>query len=111
VVTSARDVGVDAVAGDAAHAPANADAHASLRLTLLTRAYCHLCDHMRDALRPLADAAGARIDEIDVDAHAVLEARFGERVPVLLLGDVDGRELCHYHLDAARVAQALASVR
>jgi hypothetical protein len=111
VVTPARDVGVDAVAGDAARAPANADPRASLRLTLLTRAYCHLCDQMRDAVRPLADAAGARIDEIDVDAHAALEARFGERVPVLLLGDVDGRELCHNHLDAARVAQALASVR
>ena len=83
----------------------------ALTLTLLVRAYCHLCDHMRDALRPLAAAAGAQVVEIDVDAHAELEARFGERVPVLLQGSVDGRELCHYHLDAARVAQALADAR
>ena len=87
------------------------DGQAGPRLTLLIRAYCHLCDQMRDALRPLADAAGAHIDEIDVDAHAALEARFGERVPVLLLGDVGGRELCHYYLDVTRVAQALASAQ
>ena len=64
---------------------------AHCRLTLLTRAYCHLCDHMRDALQPLAAAEGARVDELDVDADPALEARFGDRVPVLLLGDVDGR--------------------
>ena len=71
------------------------------RLTLLTRAYCHLCDTMRDALGPLALAHGATVQEIDVD---------GELVPVLLHGDVDqGQVLCHYHLDRARVVQALTS--
>jgi hypothetical protein len=56
---------------------------------------------MRAELAPLADAAGARITEIDV------EARFGDLVPVLLLGSIDGVELCHYRLDRRRVAQAL----
>ncbi len=88
-----------------------AHTQAHRRLTLLIRAYCHLCDQMRDALQPLAAAAGAHVDEIDVDADPALEARFGDRVPVLLLGDLDGRELCHYHLDAAQVAQALASAQ
>ena len=63
---------------------------------------------MRDALAPLAAAAGARVIEIDVDAHAALEARYGDLVPVLLQGGIDGREVCHYHLDRARVAQALS---
>jgi glutaredoxin-like protein DUF836 len=81
------------------------------QLTLLVRAYCHLCDEMRAAVQPLAVAAGAAIVELDVDAHPALEARFGERVPVLLLGSIDGVELSHYRLDAGRVADALKSAR
>ncbi len=80
------------------------------RLTLLTRAYCHLCDTMRDALLPLAMSHGATVQELDVDADPALETAFGELVPVLLQGDVDdGLVLCHYHLDRARVLAALTS--
>ncbi|HET7134613.1 MAG TPA: glutaredoxin family protein, partial [Casimicrobiaceae bacterium] len=35
-------------------------------LTLLSRAYCHLCDDMREALAPLAIRAGAHVVELDV---------------------------------------------
>jgi len=80
-------------------------------LTLLVRAYCHLCDDMREALVPLAAKAGVTIVEFDVDADALLEGRFGDRVPVLLQGGVDGRELCHFTLDRQRVLQALADAR
>jgi hypothetical protein len=80
-------------------------------LTLLVRAYCHLCDEMRAALAPLALRAGATIVELDVDADSRLEATFGDRVPVLLLGGIGGRELCHYTLDPERVAQALAAAK
>ena len=44
---------------------------------------------------------------IDVDADPSAEARFGDLVPVLLLGSIDGVELCHYRLDRTRVARAL----
>ena len=82
----------------------------AIQLTLLTRAYCHLCDDMAHALAPIAAQHRARVEQIDVDAHPALEAAHGDRVPVLFLGLVEaGVELCHYHLDAARVAQALAS--
>ena len=79
----------------------------SVHLTLLVRAYCHLCDDMRAELAPLADAAGVRIIEIDVDADPSMEVRFGDLVPVLLHGSIDGIELCHYRLDTARVENAL----
>ena len=80
------------------------------RLTFLTRAYCHLCDTMRDALMPLAAAHGAKVREFDVDADPALEAAYGDLVPVVLFGDVDdGQVLCHYHLDRARVVAALTS--
>ena len=81
-----------------------------MRLTLLTRAYCHLCDEMRDALAPLLAGRGVEVVELDVDAHPPLEAQWGDKVPVLLDGDaMTGREVCHYHLDRDALARALAS--
>ena len=81
-----------------------------LQLTLLSRAYCHLCDDLRDALAPIAARHCATVAELDVDDDPVLEAKFGDRVPVLLQGDPDdGVELCHFHLDRVRVEAALAA--
>jgi hypothetical protein len=82
-------------------------APSDVTLTLLVRAYCHLCDEMRDALLPLAAANGVALEEIDVDSDPRLEARWGDKVPVLLAGNV---ELCHYRLDGAAVASHLACV-
>jgi hypothetical protein len=82
--------------------------HRTVTLTLLIRAYCHLCDDMRAALAPLLAGRSITVVELDVDADASLEARYGELVPVLILGDPDGgTELCHYHLDAEAVRAAL----
>ena len=81
------------------------------RLTLLSRAYCHLCDEMEAALAPLAAAHGAVVTTLDVDADPALEEAWGAFVPVLLLGSAaDGVELCHYRLDAARVVAALSGI-
>ncbi|MET0917881.1 MAG: glutaredoxin family protein [Burkholderiales bacterium] len=80
-----------------------------LKLTLLTRAYCHLCDEMLAAVRPLAAARGATVAVVDVDTDPTLERAYGELVPVLFAGDPEtGIELCHYHLDPARVERALS---
>jgi Glutaredoxin-like domain (DUF836) len=78
-----------------------------LRLTLLVRAYCHLCDEMRAAVAPWAAAQCCEVDEIDVDADSVLEARWGGLVPVLLAGE---RELCHYRFDPAALGAFVAAV-
>ncbi|MFO1324063.1 MAG: glutaredoxin family protein [Burkholderiales bacterium] len=78
-------------------------------LTLLSRGYCHLCEEMRDALAPLAERFHATVVEIDVDAFPELEATYGDRVPMLLLGTpAEGVELCRYRLDAKAVTDALA---
>jgi glutaredoxin len=75
----------------------------SVRLTLLVRAYCHLCDDMRMALAEhVPDVA---VLEIDVDADAALEARWGAQVPVLL---AEGQEVCHYRLDTRALDAILA---
>jgi len=78
-----------------------------VRLTLLSRAYCHLCDEMRQALQPLLAAHAVALDVIDVDAHGDLEARWGDKIPVLLAGT---RELCHYRLDRGAVTAWLAGI-
>jgi hypothetical protein len=41
---------------------------------------------MRDALAPLAARFGWAIDELDIDADAMLEKQWSESVPVLLVG-------------------------
>ena len=76
-------------------------------LTLIVRAYCHLCDEMRAALLPLARAAGMGVREVDVDSDPALEARWGDAVPVLLAGE---RELCRYRIDRAAVAAFLGGI-
>jgi hypothetical protein len=55
---------------------------------------------MRDALAPLATRFGWAVEEIDIDADAILEKRWSDSVPVLLFGE---RELCRYRIDAAAV--------
>ena len=66
-------------------------------LRVLSRSWCHLCDELLEALAPIAARHNARVEVIDVDSDAQLEARWGELVPVVLTEDQ--QHLCHYHLD------------
>ncbi len=78
------------------------------RLTLYGRGYCHLCDEMLAALEPLRREFSIDVDLVDVDCDAALEQRYGSLVPVLVHA---GAELCHYHLDAAKVRAYLVKIR
>lgn len=82
---------------------------ATVRFTLYSRSYCHLCDDMLAALLAM-QSGGLRIDVdvVDVDADEALVARFDELVPVLY-GDLAQAELCHYFLDEAAVRHYLAA--
>lgn len=67
---------------------------------------------MLSALEILRGEAGVthfEIEVIDVDADPDLEAKYNELVPVLV--DGNGRELCHYFLDAAKVREYLGTIR
>jgi len=78
-------------------------------LTLLTRAYCSLCDEMQREAALVAQRAGLRLDVIDIDARDDLLPEWDTRVPVLFLGrPAPEHELCHYTLDPARVHEAIA---
>ena len=78
------------------------------RLTVFSRAWCHLCDDLLAALGPVCEELGADIEVVDVDSQPEFEKAYGERVPVVLGG---GAELCHYFLDAAAVRAYLLNFR
>lgn len=60
-----------------------------MRLTLFQRDDCQLCDQ---ALELLARIRAPDFESVFIDDDAALEARYGERVPVLREED-GGREL------------------
>ena len=76
------------------------------RLVILARSWCHLCDDMVEALRPVAAELGEIFEVLDVDAHEDLVAEWDELVPVLL---ADGRHVCHYHFDEAALRAYFAA--
>lgn len=76
------------------------------RLTVVSRSYCHLCDDMIAALRDLQSRLDYAFDVVDIDQRPELEANWGDKVPVLLDGEV---EICHFFLDQARLAQHLSA--
>jgi thiol-disulfide isomerase/thioredoxin len=80
----------------------------AVRLTLYSRAYCHLCDDMLAALETLREEFAFDVDVIDVDVDPALTARYDELVPVL---DANGWELCRYYFDAAKVREYLSRFR
>lgn len=73
-----------------------------MHLTLYQRDDCRLCDL---ALEVLAQARAPEFVSVFIDDDAVLEARYGERVPVLRHVD-SGREL-NWPFDAAAVGEFL----
>ena len=75
------------------------------RITLLSRANCHLCDEARAVLRRVAGELGTPWQERDVDAEPDLRAQYGDWVPVVL---IDGREHGYWRVEEDRLRRALA---
>ncbi len=77
-------------------------------LTVYGRSYCSLCEDMLTALEALRPCYGFGLDWVDIEDQEALEARYGEKVPVLMVGEV---ELCHYHLDRAKLDALFPQMR
>jgi hypothetical protein len=76
-----------------------------VRLTLVHRQDCELCDQMVAELSALGRReALPPVDLVDVDADADLQRRHGLQVPVLLL---DGTVVCRQRLDAPELLRIL----
>ena len=59
-----------------------------IRLRLLSRPGCHLCDAMREDVDRLLGARPHAWEVVDVDSDPELALRFGESIPIL---SVNGR--------------------
>ena len=64
------------------------------RVTLYTRAECHLCDEARAIVRAVCAELGESFEEIDVDDAVGLPARYDERF----------RRMWRYYLAASMAA-------
>ena len=78
---------------------------APVRLTLVQRHGCELCEQMRADLERFGRAHPLPpLEALDVDSDPQLLRRHGLHVPVLL---VDGSVVCRHRLDAAELARLL----
>jgi hypothetical protein len=58
-----------------------------IRLRLLSRPGCHLCDRMRAEVDEILDGESREWETVDVDQDAALASRYGEEIPVLFVND------------------------
>jgi hypothetical protein len=76
-------------------------------VVLYGKAGCHLCEEARAEI----DAVRARrpfdLTEVDVSLDPVLHARYGERIPVVV---VEGEEAFEFHVDGEELARLLDTV-
>jgi len=71
---------------------------------LLSTEHCTLCEAALDALLAIPEVAGTVLEVCDIASDDALVSRYGERLPVLLVG---GQEL-DWPFDRADVRGALA---
>jgi hypothetical protein len=79
-----------------------------MRFLLYSRPGCGLCEEMLSDLAALPSAQGIPIDVVDIDREPAARARYGHKIPVLLLA---GELLCHGHLNPEEVDKTLAQHR
>lgn len=77
------------------------------RVTVYTRAGCHLCERAEATVARLARGR-ADVEIVDVDADPALTDRYTVRVPVVA---VDGVEVAEFELDPAALRAALRRAR
>ncbi|MDH6182046.1 glutaredoxin [Microbacteriaceae bacterium SG_E_30_P1] len=77
-----------------------------VRVTLLSKPGCHLCDAARDAVNEVIARAGveASVDEVNILDDAALNQRYWDEIPVVLIED---RVHTIWRVDPDRFAAAL----
>ena len=83
-----------------------------VRVVVLTRAGCHLCDDAEAVVTTVVAAlpahAGVGWAAVDVDTDPELRAEYGDLVPVVL---VDGVEVGHHRIGPAVLRDAIERAR
>jgi len=60
-----------------------------LTVTLYARPGCHLCEQAHEILRTALRGRAEQVMEVNIEADAGLEARYGERIPVVAVAGED----------------------
>jgi glutaredoxin len=84
---------------------ASGSSDTAARVTVYTRAGCHLCEVAEEAVGRICAELGESWQAVDVDADPDLRAEYGDQVPVVL---VDGREHGFWRVEEPRFRAALA---
>jgi hypothetical protein len=79
-----------------------------IRLTLITRRDCHLCDEMAVVLKQTAPLFPTSVEVTDVDSSPELLARYSDEVPVLL---IEGRKAFKYRVTRDALERRLRAER
>ena len=75
-------------------------------LTVYSRPGCHLCEQLIENLLPLIRDR-AKLEVLNIDTRADWTEAYGSLIPLV---ELNGRALCHYHLDRGAVVAALDAV-
>ena len=75
-----------------------------VRVTLIGKAGCHLCDEARAVIAAVCAETGEAWQELSIEDDPALFDEYGERIPVTL---VDGRPHDFWQVDPARLRSAL----
>jgi hypothetical protein len=76
----------------------------ALRVELLTRPGCHLCDDVRAVVARVCTEVGATWGEVDITTDPALLDQYWEQIPVTF---VDGAQHDFWHVDETRLRAAL----
>ena len=76
-------------------------------LTLYGKPGCHLCDDARAAVERVTAHRAVPLEQVDVSLDPVLNARYGERIPVL---ELDGETVFEFFVDEGVLQQRLDRV-
>ena len=74
------------------------------RVTVYSRAGCHLCEAAEQIVAEVCASAGEPWLRVDIDADPELVAKFSDQVPVTF---VDGRQHDFWRVDPVRLRAAL----
>jgi hypothetical protein len=75
-----------------------------VRVVLIGRSGCHLCDDARSVVRAVTEPLGIAWREVSIEDDPVLADRYAEEIPVVL---VDGRQHDFWRIDPDRLRASL----
>ncbi|MCH7825361.1 MAG: glutaredoxin family protein [Acidobacteria bacterium] len=78
------------------------------KLILYGRRNCHLCEVAKEAVKRLQRRLDFDVEERDVDDHPDWVRRFGDEVPVGMIGD---RKVFKFRVDQGKLEHALLADR